>query len=94
MLGVPTRMSEEPDFFVEKEGKPLIELLLKAPKATEHLDDPEMAEWAVGVNWIKTFPMEEYKYFKGLFANQNIVCKLRDQKTVEFLIREFGISDS
>lgn len=82
------------DFFVEKEGKPLIELPLKAPKATDYLDDPEMVEWAVGVNWIKTFPMEEYKYFKGLFANQNIVCKLRDQKTVDFLIREFGISDS
>jgi len=82
------------DFFVEKEGKPLLELPLKAPKATDYLDNPEMAEWAVGVNWIKTFPMEECKYFKGLFANQNIVCKLRDQKTVDFLIREFGISDS
>jgi len=82
------------DFIVDREGKPLIELPLKAPKATENLNDQAMAEWAVGVNWIKTFPMDEYKYFKGLFANQNIVCKLRDQKTVDFLIREFGISDS
>ncbi|NQT55696.1 MAG: hypothetical protein HQ551_05670 [Desulfobacteraceae bacterium] len=82
------------DFVVEKEGKPLIELPLKAPRATDDLDDPEMAEWAVGVSWIKTFPIEEHKYFKGLFANQNIVCKLRDEKTVDFLIKEFGISDS
>ena len=82
------------DFYIEKEGKPLIELPLKAPKATEHLDDPAMAEWAAEVNWKKTFPIDEAKYFKGLFANQNIVCKLRHEETVDFLIREFEISDS
>lgn len=26
------------------------------------------------------------QWFKGAFANQNIVCKLRDQATVDFLI--------
>lgn len=31
------------------------------------------------------------RWFKGAFANQNIVCKLRDQATVDFLIEEFDV---
>jgi hypothetical protein len=27
-----------------------------------------------------------------MFANQNVVCKLRDPKTIEFLKQQFGIS--
>ena len=27
----------------------------------------------------------------GAFANQNIVCRLRDEATVDFLIEEFGV---
>lgn len=64
-----------------------------APRATENLSDPDMAEWAIPVNWEKTFSLSEAKTFKGAFANQNIVCKLRHEETVSFLIREFGISD-
>jgi len=41
------------DFFVEKEGKALIELPLKAPKATNYLDDPEMANISRGFLPIK-----------------------------------------
>ena len=81
------------DFIVEKEGKPLSELPLTAPRATEHFDNPDMAEWAVPVNWIKTFPLSDAKTFKGAFANQNIVCKLRHEETVNFLNREFGLSN-
>ena len=78
------------DFVVEKEGKPLSELVT-APKARENLNDPELAEWAVPVNWIKTYPLSDAKTFKGVFANQNIVCKLRHEETVSFLFREFGL---
>lgn len=35
-----------------------------------------------GLKWIRTF--------EGLFANQNIVCKLRDDRTLEFVLTEFG----
>ena len=80
------------DFIVEKENKPLSELVT-ASRATENLSDPNMAEWAIPVNWIKTFPLSDAKTFKGVFANQNIVCKLRHEETVNFLIREFGITD-
>ena len=80
------------DFIVEKEGKPLSEFV-RAPNATENLSDPDMAEWAIPVNLKKTFSLSYAKTFKAAFANQNIVCKLRHEETVSFLIREFGISD-
>ena len=42
------------DFIVEKEGKPLSEFIT-APRATENLSDPDMAEWAIPVNWKNLF---------------------------------------
>jgi hypothetical protein len=78
------------DFVVDSQKKPLLTLPLQAPHAAENKDSPELAEWVVGVNWLKTFSREQGKTFKGAFANQNIVCKLRDPKTVQFLRTEFG----
>jgi hypothetical protein len=79
------------DFVVEPLRKPILDLPLKAPKAGDR-SGTDRSEWAVGVNWIKTVGREEAKTFKGVFANQNIVCKLRDQATVEFLTRSFGLN--
>lgn len=80
------------DFVVEDEGNPLLDLPLEAPNVGEHRDLPDMSEWAVAVKWIKTFPREEAKTFTGVFANQNVVCKLRDAGTLRFLHAEFGVS--
>lgn len=80
------------DFVVEEEGKALLDLPLQAPNADENRDLPDMCEWAVAVNWIKTFPREEAKTFSGAFANQNIVCKLRNAETLRFLHAEFGVT--
>jgi hypothetical protein len=80
------------DFFVEKESKQLLELSLKAPSADENNDNPELSEWVIGVKWLKSYPREEAKTFKGVFANQNVVCELRQPETVEFLEREFEIT--
>lgn len=79
------------DFVVEELGKPLLELPLRAVRAAENKDSPDNAEWAVGVRWLKEVPREQAKTFKGIFANQNIVCKLRDPKTLEFLRSEFAV---
>ena len=81
------------EFIVEKEDKPLLKLNLKAPKADQNADNPTFSEWVVGVNWFKTFPREEAKTFKGVFANQNVVCKLRHEETVQFVKRQFGVSE-
>ena len=52
----------------------------------------EKCEWGVTVSWLKVFSREEAKTFKGVFANQNIVCKLRDTKTLEYLQGEFALA--
>jgi len=82
------------DFVVEKEQKTLLELPLKSLKANENSDEPEMSEWAVGIHWIKTFQRSQAKRFNGIFANQNIVCEIRQPDTVEFLEKEFEVSNS
>lgn len=72
---------------------PLFDQPLKQPGIKDKSDDAELAEYAVAVDWKKTFEIEGAKTFKGVFANQNIVCKLRHPTTVEFLTKEFGVED-
>ena len=71
------------------DGKPLLDYNLKALHADANKDDPVMSEWVIGVKWLKKFPREEAKSFKGIFAYPSIVCKLRNEATVKFLEKEF-----
>lgn len=80
------------DFVVEKKNKKLLDLPLTAPGLADNKDDPDMADWAVAVKWKKTFNREEAKSFHNIFANQNIVCLLRDTATVDFLKKQFEVS--
>jgi endonuclease NucS-like protein len=79
------------DFQVD--GVHLLSSELVQPGLASDKDDEELAEYAVAVRWIKTFPMAEAKTFRGVFANQNIVCKLRDAATLEFLSGTFGVTN-
>ena len=78
------------DFTVNGSGVSLLEAGLTAPNADANRDDEELAEWAVGVNWIKTVDKNQAKTFSGVFANQNVVCKLRDPQTLRFVQEAFG----
>lgn len=73
------------DFLVSLEGREMS--LLEAPKNAAYLadrsDDPEHCEQAVRVEWIKTLPREQAHWEKGMFANQNTVCRLRNRFTLE-----------
>lgn len=80
--------------FETEDGRALDQLDLKQTGILDKADDPEMSEYLVGVDWRKTFPIAEAKWIEGGFANQNIVCKLRDPATLEFLIKEFGAETS
>jgi len=80
------------DFMPDDSGKKLLDLPLKQPRMSDHKDDPAFSEWVVGVKWQKTFERDQAKRFQGIFANQNIVCFLRDPATADFLRKEFGIS--
>lgn len=81
------------DFFVEDKQANLLELPLKAPLANENSESPEFSDWAVGVRWIKAFPKGQAKKFAGIFANPNIVCKLRDEATVGYLEENFEVDN-
>jgi len=71
--------------------KPLLEYDLKAEKPQENSEDMSLSEYCVGVKWYKTCDKNNAHYFKGIFANQNIVCKLRDQTTIKFLEERFDV---
>lgn len=75
------------------DGTPLLEKLPNRPYLTEFEDDPDRASYVVGVNWHKTFDRLHAKTFTGIFANQNVVCKIYDQETADFLRKEFEVSD-
>ncbi len=77
----------------EIEGIPLLNHELKAEDAGRNHDDPEMSEWVVKIKWIKTFPLDEAIYKQGIFANPNIVCKLKDQDTLNILKKSFEIDE-
>lgn len=78
------------DYRVEGTDTPLLEAGLTAPNAGDDCEDEDYSEWTVGVKWIKTVPKTEAKTFAGVFANQNVVCKLRDPTTLEFVHEAFG----
>jgi hypothetical protein len=71
------------------EGGPLLEQKLNQPGMSQTEDDASRAEYAVGVDWKRTVPVSQAKRFDGMFANQNIVCKLRDPNTIKFLRDQF-----
>ncbi|MFL5245255.1 MAG: hypothetical protein ACJ8FY_24405 [Gemmataceae bacterium] len=80
------------DFTPDGHRKQLLDFDLSADMA-HNRNDPNKCEWVVGVKWKKTFQREKAKTFSGAFANQAIVCKLRDQRTLDFLRREFIVRD-
>lgn len=75
------------------DGTPLVEALPNRHYLTESADDPDRASYVVSVDWIKTFDRQQARTYPGIFANQNVVCKIYDQQTAEFLRKEFGVTD-
>lgn len=48
-------------------------------------DDPEQSEYLTRVRWIDTREREQAIWEKGMFANQNVVTKLRQAFTLQRL---------
>ncbi|MFS0895014.1 hypothetical protein [Microbacterium sp. 179-I 3D3 NHS] len=48
-------------------------------------------EWVVPVEWIRTVPQADAYWEKGLFANQNSACKLRQEFTLYRLAQHFDV---
>lgn len=49
-------------------------------------------EWVIPVRWDKTVPRDQAVWDKGMFANQNSACRLRNKFTLERLYPTFDIS--
>jgi hypothetical protein len=91
VITAPARMAKE--FMPPGHDQPLFQLPLQQPGIMANAEDPEKCEWVVAVDWKQTVPLAKAKTFKGVFANQNIVCKLSHSTTLEFLRRSFGLDD-
>ena len=59
----------------------------------QNADNPDLAEHLVRVKWLNTRPRAQAFWRAGLFANQNIACKLRNKFTIDTLTAEFGLAD-
>lgn len=53
----------------------------------------EIAEWIVPVRWFTAVPAEQGYWEKGMFANQNSACKLRQEFTLERLAHHFNLGE-
>lgn len=80
------------DWTVPSEGdQPLLSLPLQAANMAHDAGDSEKCEYVVPVRWIKTLPREEAYREKGMFANQNSVCRLANAFTLEKLLQHFDL---
>jgi len=84
------------DFMVDADGKliPILQLPLKAPEMSKDSNDLELSEYLVRVDWVNTKPVDEAVWEKGMFANQNSACKLRNKFTVERLTEIFELDQA
>lgn len=83
------------DFTVEVDGveRPILQAPLQATAMDRHVEDDEMCEWMVAVEWIKTLPRDKAIWEKGMFANQNTATKMRNSFTIERLVDRFGLDE-
>jgi len=91
---VITVLKEPAKVFVpDGKDRRLVDLPLEQERMKTNADDPQITDWVVGLRWKKALPRDQARRFPRIFANPNIVCKLRDPRTVDFLKREFGVTD-
>lgn len=89
--GMVTSAAVKSKDFQLSDGRYLAEVDLRQPGVLHDAQDEEHTDYIVGVEWKCTFPLNEAKWFSGAFANQNVVCKLRDPATLDFLYEKFGV---
>lgn len=59
--------------------------------ASGQIEDDDTVEWVIPVRWLGTRPLSESCWEKGMFANQNPVCELRQEFTLDRLAKHFGL---
>ncbi len=95
-VGTVTDTVKSADEFTVDVGGKLTSILqapINAMYHEDYNDDAENREYFVSVDWIKTVPIEQAFWEKGMYANQNTVTKLRNKFTLERLIHHFKLED-
>ena len=94
-VGVVTEPSRPvAEFTVRATGRsvPLLEAPdLEAPEMGRNADDPARSEYVVRGRWQVSLGREDAAIWPGAFANQNTVCRLRHEGTVEQLAHVFEV---
>ncbi|MGG0670237.1 hypothetical protein [Sporosarcina koreensis] len=82
------------DAIIFHDGKEhrLLDCPLEDNNFKHDLEDMELCEYVVAIDWIKALPIEQAYWTKGLRANQNTAYKLRNQFTIEKLEEFFEIN--
>lgn len=70
-----------------------LSLPFKASGMGHDLNDPTLQEYVVRVRWLHAVSREQALKVKGIFAQQNTVCKLRQTFTLEQLAAHFQLAD-
>jgi hypothetical protein len=79
------------DIEVDGQAVNILDAPLEAPNMAWDADDPELCEYLVRVDWIETRRREEAFWEKGMFANQNVVARLRQPFTLQKLGEVFDL---
>jgi hypothetical protein len=85
------------DFVVQVENSrmPILRAPLEAPRMGRRPDESEgCGEFLARVEWIDVRSREQAFWEKGMFANQNVVAKLRHPLTLRRLNEEFDVDTS
>jgi hypothetical protein len=87
------RRADQVTVLVDDVWTPLRSLELSGHYALNEDQPDEYAEWVVPVRWLASQSLAEAYWEKGLFANQNSACKLRQAFTIDRVTTHFGLSD-
>ena len=83
------------DFKISLNGQQ--ETILSAPliatRMNENVDDLDLCEYLVRIEWIKTVPRNEAYWEKGLFAIQHTACRMTSSFTIERLSQHFELDE-
>ena len=89
-FGVVTAAPAMAQNFLDTNGHPLDPAGMVDQGILHDADDVEIAEYLVSVKWHKALPLDHALKFTGVFANQNVVCRLTHPATLEFLAEKLG----
>lgn len=85
------------DFTVKQNGIdiPVMQAALHGTYHAEYINDSDLSEYFVPIEWLQTIPVEQAIREVGMFGNQNTVCRPTTPKwrwTIELLKERFQMS--